>query len=87
MMSPFHQALGQMNIAVGAQSVGRVERALLGAIECVGLLAVVEADYICRAEIGRRTSFDPARSIGTGMRGAGQPRSRAALDAGSWRLT
>ncbi len=68
-----------MNIAVGAQSVGRVERALLGAIECVGFLAVVEADYVCRAEIGRGTSFNPARRIGAGMRRPGSLSSRAAL--------
>ena len=68
-----------MNIAVGAQSVGRVERALLGAIECVGLLAVVEANYICRAEIGRSTSFNPSRRIRTGMRRPGSLIRRVAL--------
>ena len=54
------QAEGKMNIAVGAQSVGRVELAILGAIEGVGLLAVIKADDVSTAQIGSGTSFDPA---------------------------
>ena len=44
-----YQAEGKMNIAVGAQSVARVKLAIFGAIESVGLLAVVEADDISEA--------------------------------------
>ena len=44
-----YQAEGKMNVAMGAQSVARVELAIFGAIERVGLLAVVEADDVSEA--------------------------------------
>ena len=58
-----------MNIAVGAQSVGCVELAILGAVESEGLLAVVEANNVREAEVGSGTSFDPAFCIRLALRG------------------
>ena len=60
-----------MNVAVGAQSVGRVELAILGAIESVGFLTVVEADHVSAAQIGSGASFDPAFRIRLALGGVG----------------
>ena len=82
-----HQAVGKMNVAVGAESVGRVELALLVAIESVGFLAVVEADDVGAAKIGGSTSFDPAVRVRAALRRNRRLRSPGAWARGSWRLT
>jgi len=52
-----------MDVAVGANPISGMQRALFVADERVGFLAVVETDDVGFAEIGSCADFDPAVRI------------------------
>ena len=54
------EAVGQMRVAVGANAVGRVERAVGGAVDGVGLLLVVETDDVFLFQEVADANFNPA---------------------------
>src|SRR5579862_3208528 len=62
----FHQAVGQMDIPVRAQSVRGVEFTFVVPVNGIGLLAVIKALDVRRSEIGGRTNTDPPTWIGYG---------------------
>lgn len=83
---PFHQASGQMHVAMRAQSIGRIELIALGAIKSVGLLAMVKTENVGDTELVRSTGSNPAFGIGLGLRGA-DARLTPYFPLRSWRLT
>ncbi len=62
-----HDAVGEVGVAVGADTVGGVEPALRVADQREGLLAVVESQDVVGTEIGRRADFEPAVLVRIGF--------------------
>ena len=55
-----HEAVGQMGVAVGAESVAGVQIAVGGAVDGIGLFLVVEADDIFSSQEVAVANLDPA---------------------------
>ena len=62
----FHQTVGEMSVAVSADTVGREEQAFVVTIKREGFIAVIEADHVGWAKVGRSTDLEP--SLGIGLR-------------------
>ena len=76
----FHQAVGEMDIAVRAQSIRGIEFAFVVSVNGIGLLAVIKALDIGSAEIGGGTNTNPTLRIRYRRRTS----RRASLSARLW---
>ena len=83
----FDQAVGQVGVAVGADPVGGEESTLAIAAERVGLLGVIEADDVFRAEVGGGADFDPALLVGLRVVSRSSSSTWWVRGGGSFRLT
>src|SRR5580658_10368526 len=67
---PHNEAVREVRITVGADSVRRVEPLLIVAVESVSSLAMIEANYVAASQIGAGADFDPAFCIDMSLGGA-----------------